>query len=58
VPGRQHELNLIWVCHCDASVVRGNEVKECLMGMVGTDKAKQEACFALEQIVFRAVLTG
>jgi hypothetical protein len=38
--------------------VRGDEVKKCLMGMVGRDKAKQEACFALEQIVFREVLTG
>jgi hypothetical protein len=38
--------------------VRGDEVKECLMAMVGRAKAKQEACFALEQIVFRAVLTG
>ncbi|WIA36691.1 hypothetical protein OEZ86_007969 [Tetradesmus obliquus] len=38
--------------------VRGDEVKECLLGMVGRDKAKLEACFALEQVVFRAVLAG
>lgn len=38
--------------------VRGNEVKECLLGMVGRDQAKLEACFALEQVVFRAVLAG
>lgn len=38
--------------------MRGDEVKEALLGMVGADKAKQEACFSLEQHVFRAVLAG
>uniref|UniRef100_A0A383WPH6 non-specific serine/threonine protein kinase n=1 Tax=Tetradesmus obliquus TaxID=3088 RepID=A0A383WPH6_TETOB len=38
--------------------VRGDEVKACLLGMVGRDQAKLEACFALEQVVFRAVLAG
>jgi hypothetical protein len=29
-----------------------------MLGHGGMDKAKQEACFALKQIVFRAVLSG
>lgn len=36
--------------------VRGDEVKEHIVSMVGRDKAKQEACFKLEPVVFRAVL--
>lgn len=38
--------------------VRGDEIKENIVNMVGRDKAKQEACFSLEQFVFRAVLAG
>lgn len=37
---------------------RGDEVKAAILSLVGTDKAKQEACFSLEQVVFRAVLAG
>jgi hypothetical protein len=40
------------------ALVRGDEVKEGLLSLVGRDKARLEACFALEQVVFRAVLAG
>jgi hypothetical protein len=54
----------MWGCWCVAGAaaggasVRGDEVKEQLLGLVGRDKARLEACFALEQVVFRAVLAG